>query len=184
MSPADLLHALNRKLAPDVVVRAAAPAPEGFDARRSARARRYRYLIWNSPVADPLLAPIAWHVPAPIDLRTVKGAADALIGEHDFRAFCRRPAGTEAGEPIMRRVTDMWVGEEPTDATGGVLLRLDIAAQSFCHQMVRSIAAVLVDVGTGRTTPAAVVELLRATDRSEAPEPAPPQGLCLVSVTY
>ena len=71
------------------------PRP-GFDARRSATARRYRYLVVNAPVADPLLAGLAWHVADPLDLRSMAAAADALLGEHDFRAFCRRVPGHRA----------------------------------------------------------------------------------------
>ncbi len=76
--------------------------PTGFDARRSATARRYRYLVVNAPVADPLLAGLAWHVADPLDLRAMAAASDALLGEHDFRAFCRVRAPPPTTRP--RRV--------------------------------------------------------------------------------
>jgi tRNA pseudouridine38-40 synthase len=194
MAGADLVTALNRQLAPAVVVRAAEPAPEGFDARRSATARRYRYLVWNAPAPDPLLAGTAWHVAAPLDLRAMAAATDAVVGEHDFGAFCRRPPGSARGSPIVRRVTSAgWTAlpteTEPDPWSGGQgapgrLLRFEIEAGSFCHQMVRSIVALLVQVGLGEGNVASTVARLRSADRSGAPRPAPPEGLCLVTVSY
>ncbi len=178
MGPRTLLRALNRQLAPTVVVRRAEPAPAGFDARHSATARCYRYLVHAAPVPDPLLAPVAWHVEDPLDLRAMDSATDAVVGEHDFRAFCRRAPGTTAAEPIVRRVTGAgWsevAGPElddarnpgwdpgppgPPDGGGAVpgpsrLLRFEIEAGSFCHQMVRSLVATLVDAGRGRANAA------------------------------
>jgi tRNA pseudouridine38-40 synthase len=195
MAGADLLTALNRQLAPAIVVRAAEPAPPGFDARRSATARRYRYLVWNAPTADPLLAGTAWHVPGPLDLRAMAAATDAVVGEHDFGAFCRRPPGAAPGSPIVRRVTSAGWTVLPTEPVAGPwsptdedaagrLLRFEIEAGSFCHQMVRSIVALLVEVGMGEGNVASTVARLRSADRAGAPRPAPPEGLCLVAVSY
>ena len=84
-------------------------------------------------------------------------------------------------------------GPEAADAAGAPapaaadwarLLRFEIAASSFCHQMVRSLVASLVEVGKGKETAAGLLERLRAASRQSAPEPAPPEGLCLVSVDY
>jgi tRNA pseudouridine38-40 synthase len=186
-----LPKALNSLLAPGIVVRSCRPVPEAFDARRSARSRHYRYLVLESPVADPLLAPIAWVVPGPLDLRAMATASDALIGEHDFRAFCRRPPGTEASEPILRRVLEArWSeggeneGELGDSGRAGRLLRFDITARSFCHQMVRSLVGMLVDVGTRRRRASDVHFALLSGDRSHAGQIAPPHGLCLVAVDY
>ena len=142
-----LARALNRQLAPEVVVRRADEVGPDFDARRSATGRTYRYLVWNAPAPDPLLAPVAWHVRDPLDLVAMRTASDVLLGSHDFRSFCRRRPGTDASEPIVRRVTmARWSvddGPEATDADRAgrrpALLRFDIAASSFCHQMVRSL---------------------------------------------
>ncbi len=188
MEPSELVRALNRQLAPTVVVRRADPAPPGFDARRSATGRRYRYLVWNAPVADPLLAPVSWHVADPLDLRSMVAAADTLVGEHDFRAFSRRPPGAAPGQPILRRVRRAeWSeddGPEVTEAGAGRLLRFEIEGVSFCHQMVRSVVAALVEVGRGRGNAASMMGLLRAADRAGTAQPAPPSGLCLVWVAY
>jgi tRNA pseudouridine38-40 synthase len=195
---AGLARAINRQLAPQVVVRLAEEVGSDFDARRSATGRAYRYLVWNAPEADPLLAPIAWHVSDALDLVAMRTASDVLLGSHDFRSFCRRPPGTDASEPIIRRVTRAYWsidagpeaadadGVQPTDPSETVarLLRFDISASSFCHQMVRSLVASLVDVGRGRQNAAGLLERLRAASRQSMPEPAPAEGLCLVSVAY
>ncbi len=188
-----LARALNRQLAPQVVVLRAEPVGPNFDARRSATGRTYRYLVWNAPGPDPLLAPAAWHVPGSLDLGAMRTASDVLLGSHDFRSFCRRRPGTAASEPIVRKVTRaQWSvdgGPEAADAGAGAdgdmrLLRFEIAANSFCHQMVRSVVASLVEVGRGRQTAAGLMERLRATSRDRMPDPAPAHGLCLVSVDY
>jgi tRNA pseudouridine38-40 synthase len=190
-----------------VVVREAEVAPAGFDARHGAIARRYRYLVVNAPVADPLLAGLAWHVADPLDLRAMAAAADALLGEHDFRAFCRRVPGTTPDDPIPRRVIDArWselstsegagplrTSRRPPPAPGstpaltpmvGSLLAFEIEANAFCHQMVRSLVGTLVDVGRGRKRPSDLVWILQSADRQQASQPAPPQGLTLMAVRY
>lgn len=186
---ARLVRSVNTLLEPTVVVRCAEVAPAGFDARRSARARHYRYLILEDETSDPLLAPVVWHVPGPLDLRSMASAADALLGEHDFRAFCRRVPGTEAGTPIRRRVLDARFSDLPVRAgelgPSTRLLRFDISATSFCHQMVRSVVGALVEVGRGRRRASDVNWLLQSGDRSRVGGViAPPQGLCLVGVDY
>jgi tRNA pseudouridine38-40 synthase len=186
-----LARALNRQVAPSIVVLSATPVSDEFDARRSATARRYRYLVWNAPSTDPLLHPTTWHVRDPLDLRAMSAAADVLLGTHDFRAFCRRKPGTSPDEPIVRRVTQArWSldgGGEVADAAAhgeGRLLRFEIEANSFCHQMVRSVVGSLVEVGRGRGNAATLLERLRSVTRHRAADPAPAQGLCLVSVRY
>jgi tRNA pseudouridine38-40 synthase len=187
-----LARALNRQLAPAVVVRRAEAVGPDFDARRSATGRAYRYLVWNAPAPDPLLAPIAWHVRDPLDLGSMRTASDVLLGTHDFRSFCRRPVGTDAAQPLVRRVTTArWGvdrGPEALDAADPAeearLLRFEIGAASFCHQMVRSLVGSLVEVGRGRENAAGLMERLRAVSRHRMPDPAPAHGLCLVSVDY
>ena len=186
---ARLVRSVNTLLKPSVVVRSAEVAPPGFDARRSARARCYRYLVLEAPTPDPLLAPLSWHVPGPLDLRAMASAADALLGEHDFRAFCRRVPGTAPGTPIPRLVLDTRFTEVPVArgelGAGARLLRFDIEATSFCHQMVRAVVGTLVEVGRGRRRASDVNWLLQSGDRSRTGGViAPPQGLCLVGVDY
>jgi tRNA pseudouridine38-40 synthase len=182
-----LARSCNRLLAPSVVVTSCVPALDGFDARHSALARSYRYLVHDAVAGSPLLDGIAWRVTGPLDVRAMTQAAYAVLGEHDFRAFCRRPSDTGPDEPIMRRVLDVAVSVLDDDlgvAGEGRLIRVDIKARSFCHQMVRSIVAVLVEAGRHVCSAADVTEHLRSGERAGLPAPAPPEGLCLVSVAY
>jgi tRNA pseudouridine38-40 synthase len=167
---------LNGMLGPEVVVRSADLVPAGFDARRSARWRAYRYTIVNRPVADPFRARYAWHVPAALDLRALRLAADPFVGEHDFASFCRK--GPE-GSTTVRRVTEsVW------HDLGDGILRFDIRASAFCWRMVRSIVGTLVDVGLAKKRPGEMLSILRAADRAAAGTVAPPTGLCLWDVGY
>jgi tRNA pseudouridine38-40 synthase len=182
---ADLARRLNKLCAPSIAVREAAWAAPDFDARFSATYRHYRYEIWNSPAPNPLLAGRAWWVPQPLALWAMRAACDPLLGEHDFSSFCRRPPlrkdAPDAPPPSMvRRVlATRWAQlEDPAH------LRFEIRATAFCHQMVRSIVGTLVEVGTGKLSPADVRAILVARDRSVAGQVAPPHGLVLWEVGY
>jgi tRNA pseudouridine38-40 synthase len=177
VDPAVLQRAVNRALRPRIVVRAAEVAAEGFDARRWAISRHYRYTVRNHPVADPFTAGTAWHVERPLDLAAMRLACDPLYGEHDFSSFCRRPP--LPGASLVRVVRDArWSGG------GEELLRFDIEASSFCQQMVRAIVGTLVDVGLGRRKAGEMAAVVRARSRAAAGQLAPPHGLCLWEVSY
>ena len=175
-----LARSANRMCGPRIAVTDAAIVDADFDARFSATARRYRYTIVNRPAPDPFRADFAWHVPEPLSLPAMVLACDALIGEHDFAAFCRRPKRRDGEEAsLVRRVVEArW----QVDADG--TLRFEIEASSFCHQMVRSVVGTLVDVGKGRTSPGQLLGIIRAGDRRFAGDLAPPQGLVLWCVRY
>jgi tRNA pseudouridine38-40 synthase len=175
-----LTKSVNSQLGPEVVARDAAVV-EGFDARHDAKQRRYRYTVVNAPVPDPFLARVAWWVADPLDVRAMNLACDALLGEHDFASFCRRPnpSALAMGATTMRRVDEAeWIDE------GDGVLQFWIEAGAFCHQMVRSIVGELVEIGRGRRKASDVGRVLRARDRALAAQPAPPHGLCLWSVKY
>jgi tRNA pseudouridine38-40 synthase len=169
---------LNSMLGPEIAVRDAAWAPEGFDARRSALARRYRYTVLNRPVHDPFRATTSWHVPEPLDLAALRLACDPLIGEHDFSSFCRVPKRIPDAS-MVRRVDDArWVD------LGDGLLRFDIGASSFCQQMVRAIVGTMVPMGLGKQRAGEMAAILRARNRAVANRVAPARGLCLWHVVY
>jgi len=176
--PEVLQRSLNSVLGPGVVVRSVEAGPAGFDARRWALARRYRYTVLNRPVPDPFIAATSWHRPDPLDLAAMRLACDPLIGEHDFASFCRVPR-RDPGATMVRRVIDArWLD------LGDGILRFDIEASSFCHQMVRSLVGTMVDMGAGRRRAGAMSSILRGVDRSAAGGPAPAHGLCLWDVVY
>jgi tRNA pseudouridine38-40 synthase len=169
---------LNSMLGPAIVVRSIDVAPSGFDARRSATARRYRYTVLNRPVPDPFLAATSWHVEEPLDLSLLRLACDPLIGEHDFSSFCRVPKRIPDAS-MVRRVDDArW------HDLGDGILRFDIDASSFCQQMVRAIVGTMVPMGMGKRRPGEMAGILRARDRSTASRLAPARGLSLWEVVY
>jgi tRNA pseudouridine38-40 synthase len=176
-----LQRSLNGMCGPEVVVRDAAPAPPGFDARRSARSRRYRYTVLNRPVSDPFLSRTAWHIETPLDLNALRLCCDPLHGEHDFSAFCRRPRVAAGAFPpsMVRRVTDAGWRD-----LGDGILRFEIEASSFCQQMVRSVVGTMVDAGAGRRRAGEMADILRCRDRQASGQLAPARGLCLWEVTY
>lgn len=176
-----MARSLTSQLGPEIAVRSAAEAADGFDARHTAAARRYRFSILNTPAPDPLIARTTWHVDETLDLAALRLATDAILGEHDFAGFCRRPPDTPAGTPITRRVLDAgW--SRPAHLPG--LLYFEIEANAFCHQMVRALVGALANIGTGRSNGAAIAIRLRSGDRRGAPTIAPPHGLCLLGVRY
>lgn len=189
--PADIVldalqRRVNRMCGPAITIRSArwAESPD-FSARFSGTWRHYRYDVWNAPEPNPFFAATSWHVPAPLSVPALHLTCDPLIGEHDFSSFCRRPkVGPDQPEPSMvRRVLLARWSEVPSDFGPG-LLRFEIRANAFCHQMVRSIVGTMVEAGSGRLNPGDVRRILLAKDRQVAGQVAPPQGLCLWEVGY
>jgi tRNA pseudouridine38-40 synthase len=176
-----LLRSLVKLCGPEIVVREVQRADPDFDARFSARARTYRYTVLNRPVPDPFLARTSWHVPVPLERELLALACDPFLGEHDFAAFCRRPKPGPDGEHVslVRRVQAAgW-----TDLGEG-LLRFEVTATAFCHQMVRSIVGTVVSAGHGKVKAGEILGILHSGDRANAAPIAPPQGLCLWHVAY
>jgi tRNA pseudouridine38-40 synthase len=180
LEPTMLQRSVNRQCGPAIVVRDLRPAAPDFDARRSALGRTYRYTIVNRPVPDPFLAATAWHVDEPLDLDLLRLGCDPLVGEHDFSAFCRRATlrdGTEAS--LVRDVR-----RASWSDLGAGILRFEIEANAFCHQMIRSVVGTLAEVGAGRRHAGELLGVIAGRDRSRAGTLAPPQGLCLWAVAY
>jgi tRNA pseudouridine38-40 synthase len=177
LQPARLRAALNGAVGPAIVVREAAWAPEGFDARFSARRRSYVYRVDDSGDPDPLTRGFVLAWPRPLDLERMRAAGRAFVGEHDFAAFCRQ-ARQRPGASTRRRVRSLGVRR-----VGG-LVQVRVVADAFCWQMVRSIVGHLLEVGDGRRDPAQTAAVLAAGDRAAAGRIAPPHGLVLEAVAY
>jgi tRNA pseudouridine38-40 synthase len=174
----DLVHRVNALVGPEVAVLDAVSVPADFHARFSATSRRYRYRVLNRRAPDPFRQAVTWHIPAPLDVDAMARGAAALVGEHDFSAFCRRPK-QPADASLVRCVTEAtWVAD-------GDEKWFLIEANAFCHQMVRSIVGLLALVGSGRRRAEHVGAVLAARDRTAVrADPAPPHGLTLVVVRY
>jgi tRNA pseudouridine38-40 synthase len=170
------LKGMNALLPADVAVRGARLEPEGFDARRSARGKRYRYRILNVPTRAPLARLHTWQVFRPLDVAAMREAAAPHVGRHDFSAF--RASDCQAHHAVreVRRLDVL--------AEGGGEIALVIEATAFVKHMVRNITGTLVEVGLGWRAAEETAALLAARDRTRAGKTAPPQGLCLEEVFY
>ncbi|MEE9297484.1 MAG: tRNA pseudouridine(38-40) synthase TruA [Acidimicrobiia bacterium] len=174
LDPARLERSLRSMLGPEIAITAVRPAESGFDARFSAQWRRYRYFVAESPVIDPLARHTTWHVGVPLDRAAMNAAAGHFVGTHDFASLCR----AQKGRGTERTLLDAAWDREDTR------LVFDVRAEAFCHQMVRSMVALCVEVGRGRLQADAVPGILEARDRNAARGAAPPHGLVLWEVGY
>ncbi len=174
-SDAVFVKALNAMLPHDVRVRGAWEMPQAFHATLDAKAKLYRYVIDNHPIADPFQTRYSDHVYQRLDVSAMNHGAAALKGRHDFHSFeTHWPNRTSS----VRTITHIAVNRMND------FVWIDVEADGFLYNMVRTISGTLVLVGTGRWPAARVAEVLAAEDRRAAGPTAPPQGLFLVRVRY
>lgn len=172
--PAVLQRRLRRLLPDDVAVHGMRVAPDGFDARFGALRRHYEYRVADrSGTAAPLLRRNTLVWPRRLDESAMGTAAAALLGEHDFAAFCRRREGATTVRELQR--LDWERGPD------GVLV-CRVSADAFCHNMVRSLVGALIAVGESRRGTAWPAEVLASGVRTG--DVAPANGLTLVAVDY
>jgi tRNA pseudouridine38-40 synthase len=174
--PDTIRDALNAHLRPHpVAVLAAERAPDGFNARTSARKRHYRYTIVNRRADLALDRGRAWRVPRPLDAGAMHRAAQALVGKHDFTTF--RASECQAKSPV--KTLDRLDVERHGDR-----VHVFASARSFLHNQVRSMVGSLVMAGEGRWSEDGVARALAARYRAACGQVAPPDGLYLVQVDY
>jgi tRNA pseudouridine38-40 synthase len=167
---------MNALLPEDVAVREASLEPEGFDARRSARGKRYRYVIENVPTRAPLSRLHAWQLFGPLDVAAMREGARHLVGRHDFAAFQAADCGCDHAVREVRRL-------EVAGEAGG-RIEVVVEATAFVKHMVRNFVGTLVEVGQGKREAGSIPALLASRDRTKAGRTAPPQGLFLEEVFY
>ncbi len=176
LDPSWLVTRLARLLPPDLRVRAVTPVPAEFDARFAALRRHYRYRIATAAHGpEPLRARDTLGWSHPLDLAAVAAAAEPLLGEHDFTAFCKRREGATAVRELQRF--------DWTRADDGVVVAA-VTADAFCHSMVRSLVGALLEVGRGRRDIGWPGALLGRRLRANEVPVAPAHGLTLVGVDY
>ncbi|HEX6886610.1 MAG TPA: tRNA pseudouridine(38-40) synthase TruA [Candidatus Nanopelagicales bacterium] len=185
------LRRLGGLLPAEVRVTAVAPAAPGFDARWSARWRRYEYLVADeAAVQDPRTRGHVLWIPRGLDVAAMDAAAQPFLGEHDFAAFCRARPDASSVRTVLTIGWQRGGGGEPGEggpagkgsATG--VARFGIRADAFCHAMVRSLVGAFLAVGEGRWPIERPYELLVAGHRDPAIPTAPAHGLTLVEVGY
>jgi tRNA pseudouridine38-40 synthase len=196
-----LVRALNANLPEAVRVMSAVEAPPAFNARHDARAKTYRYRIWNGPALSPFERRYAWHYAGPLDVDAMDTAARRLEGRHDFAAF--QTAGgdvvtserTITSSRVRRRSNTEDTDEKNLSDTGlnlgvlgvlrgGELVQCDVTGDGFLRHMVRAIVGTLIEIGRGRRPAAWIDEVLASRDRQSAGSTVPAAGLFLLRVDY
>ena len=177
-NPAFMADRLNRILKQDVRLHSFALAADGFDARFSATYRRYRYRIADgASTQNPLESRYTLPIFRELNLLDMQSAALEVLGLHDFASFCRpRPGSTTIRE--LREITVR------RNSNAGNVIEIELLADAFCHNMVRSLVGALIAVGRGQATRADVRAALDRADRTESYRVVAAQGLTLIEIGY
>lgn len=165
----------NANLPADVRVTWVREVSGDFHARYCAVARYYRYVILNRGMKSALQRQQVTWVHAPLEVSAMQAAADQLVGEHDFSSF--RAQGCQSKSP-HRFMHFIHVRREAEQVV------IDLCANAFLHHMVRNIAGVLIDIGSGRHSVHWAGDVLRARNRAAGGVTAPPDGLYFAGVFY
>src|SRR6266436_2392274 len=181
MPAENFVKALNDILPPAIRVLEAREAAADFHARKSAKAKTYRYRVLRSPIGSPFLARYVWHFPYHLDEESMRAAAWVIQGEHDFTSFAAvdPERKREEGEISNVRTIFSSVWERVEDE-----LLYTVRGNGFLHHMVRNLVGTFILVGKGTLGVQQLREILAAHNRSEAGSTAPARGLFLVNVEY
>lgn len=167
------IRALNHYLPRDIAIKAAYNVDNGFDVRRDAWSREYRYSILNIPAPSPLMRKFTYFMPHSLDIEAMDGACQVLVGEHDFASFT-----TVVNGGARRKVHRAEIQRE------GDLVVFDMEANSFLPHQVRNTAGALIRVGLRKMNVETFCELAWSGQAGAIGPTAPAQGLCLTNVNY
>ena len=177
----DMKRALNALVSRDLAITSVGEAGERFNARRSAKSRRYRYRIWNHPDRNVWQRRWTAQVDTPLDLTAMQNASAALLGQHDFAGFRTHRSQDDEEKGTVRRVMRAeWqrAADEPS------LVSFEIEADAFLRHMVRTIVGSALLIGQHKLPVSALAEMLAGRERSGSGPTAPASGLTLMEVTY
>lgn len=178
---ANFVKALNDILPPSIRILEVNEVALEFHARKSAKAKTYRYRMYRAPICSPFIARYVWHFPYPLDEEAMSHAAATVVGEHDFRSFAAvdPERGREESEVSNVRtiMSSGWVRD-------GDEFIYTVRGSGFLHHMVRNLVGTFVLVGKETLRVEDLPRILAARDRSAAGPTAPAGGLCLVAVEY
>jgi len=177
----NLRRALNHALPAAIRVLSVEEAPPDFHARRSARAKTYRYRIFRGEVCPPFLARYVYHYPYPLDEEAMRAAAAVVLGEHDFTSFASVDPERDREEGAVSNLRTICSSEWTRQ---GEELIYNVRGSGFLHHMVRNLVGTFLLVGKGTLDREGMKRILEAHDRSAAGPTAPACGLCLVCVEY
>ena len=171
-APSSWVRGTNRFLPPDIAVQWACPVPGSFHCRASATARRYAYVLLQSPVRPSVEAGRVGWAFRPLNEAAMRAAAALLLGEHDFSSF--RASACQALSPV-KTLNHLGISRRGTGAT--CYWRFEFEANAFLHHMIRNIMGCLVAVGTGDKPVEWMAEVLAARRREVAAPTFSPNGL-------
>lgn len=178
---ANLTTALNDTLPPTIRVMEAVDVALDFHARKSARAKTYRYRIYRSTIRPPFLSRYVWHYPYPLDEEAMIQSAPLIQGEHDFTSFAA--VDPEVRDEHERRSNVRQIFSSRWRRDGNELV-YEVRGSGFLHHMVRNLVGTFILVGKRTLTPDDLSLIVKAKNRSTAGATAPASGLYLVSVEY
>ena len=174
MPPEEILANLRRYLPEDIGIESCKEVAPRFHARLNAREKTYCYRVWNSSLPCVFERRFVAVMPEPLDIPAMERAAELLLGEHDFSAFCGNSKMKKSTVRTLRAIEIRRCGRE---------VRLRFTGDGFLYHMVRILTGTLIEVGRGERKPESVLELFGGK-RESAGFLAPAQGLCLEEVKY
>jgi len=178
-----LQRALNSLLPQDIVIRAIEEKPLGFHSRFQAKSKEYRYYILHDSSRCAFLKEKVYFLPYPLKVKLMQEEARALIGRHDFKSFCASGSSVKDTARNVRKVSLKKI-KCNFCLKHCCLLVLDITADGFLYNMVRSIVGTLIQIGRGKLGRGSMKKILSLRDRRQAGPTAPPRGLYLLQVNY